>query len=170
MNHIVLYEPEIPENTGNIIRTCVAMGMRLHIVEPAGFPLSMERLKRSAVNYIDEIDVEIHDDFEAFANKHQGRYYFLTRYGSVSPDQADFQKGEEDLYLIFGSESSGIPKALLQKHEGYCLRIPMRETMRSLNLANSVAVLAYEVTRQQNYEGLFTHEPDSKKGKDYLKR
>jgi len=170
VNHIVLYEPEIPENTGNIIRTCVAMGMRLHIVEPAGFPLSLNRLRRSAVHYVDELDVEIHDDFAAFAKKHKGRYYFLTRYGKVSPDQADFTKQEENLYLIFGSESSGIPKEILSAHENRCLRIPMHKTMRSLNLANSVAVLAYEVNRQQGFPGLSPHEPDSKKGKDYLNR
>jgi tRNA (cytidine/uridine-2'-O-)-methyltransferase len=113
----------------------------------------------------------VYPDFDAFLEQNKGDYYFITRYGEKSPDAFDFTNEEDkDIYIIFGSESSGIPKEILQDHLDRCLRLPMTEVVRSLNLSNTVAVLAYEVLRQQGYKGLFTHEPESLKGKDYLKK
>ncbi len=168
MNHIVLYQPEIPQNTGNIMRTCVASNMKLHLIEPLGFSLSEKHVKRSAANYYEHLDYEVYPDFETFQSKNKGTYYFLSRYGQKAPSQMDFSHNKNDIYLIFGSESSGIPKTILKNHKETLMRIPMTDKVRSLNLSNTVAILSYEVLRQQNYNDLFTHEPESLKGKDYL--
>lgn len=170
MNHIVLYEPEIPQNTGNIMRTCVATNTKLHLIEPLGFSLDKKYLKRSATNYLDHLVYEVYENFEAFKEKNKGRYYFLTRYGEKAPDAFDLTTSDEDIYLIFGKESSGIPKPLLKDHLDTCMRLPMSDNVRSLNLSNVAAILIYETLRQQNYNDLYTHEPDTLKGKDYLKK
>ncbi|MFH5882510.1 MAG: tRNA (cytidine(34)-2'-O)-methyltransferase [Candidatus Izemoplasmataceae bacterium] len=170
MNHIVLYQPEIPQNTGNIMRTCVATSARLHLIKPLGFSVEEKYMKRSAANYLEHLDMHIYENFEAFTKKNKGQFYFLTRYGEKSPDQFDFSQTTEDIYLIFGNESSGMPKELLQEHLDRCLRLPMTDKVRSLNLSNTAAILIYEVLRQQNYRGLIGHEPDIYKGKDYLKK
>lgn len=170
MNHIVLYQPEIPQNTGNIMRTCVATNARLHLIKPLGFSLDKKYLKRSAANYLDHLDYVVYENFDDFLSKNQGRFYFLTRYGEQSPDRFDLSESDEDIYLIFGSESSGIPKPLLQDHLDTCMRLPMSENVRSMNLSNVVAILIYETLRQQNYNDLSTHEPEIYKGKDYLKK
>jgi tRNA (cytidine/uridine-2'-O-)-methyltransferase len=169
VNHIVLYHPEIPQNTGNIMRTCAAANMKLHLIEPLGFSLDTKNVRRSAANYMEYVDLATYKDFDEFLAKNKGELYFVTRYGQVSPDKMDFSnKEDKDIYIIFGSESSGIPKEILKDHLEHCLRLPMTEVIRSLNLSNTVAVLAYEVLRQQDYKGLFTHEPESLKGKDWL--
>lgn len=169
MNHIVLYHPEIPQNTGNIMRTCAATNMRLHLIEPLGFKLDTKYVKRSAANYLEHVDYVVYPNWEDFIDKNGGTYYFLTRYGQTSPDTMDYTV-DEDVYLIFGAESSGIPKSILQGHLERCLRLPMTDKVRSLNLSNTVAIVAYEVLRQQGYQGLYDHEPDSMKGKDYLQK
>ncbi len=169
MKHIVLYEPEIPQNTGNIIRICVAFQMTLHIIRPAGFPLNMSALRRSSVNYVNEIDVKIHDTWSDFLNEVTGKLYFITRYGDHRPDQVDIRDEKEDIYLVFGSESAGVPKAILKRYPTQLIRIPMADKMRSLNLANSVAMIAYEAARQTNFNHLSAFEPKHFKGKDYLK-
>ena len=151
MINIVLYEPEIPENTGNIMRTAVAFDATLHLIRPFGFIFDEKRLKRSGAGYID-----------------QGKYYYFTRYGHKSPDKFDFSQTKEDIYLIFGKESTGIPKEILKDHLENCIRIPTTDGVRSLNLSNCVAVGVYEVIKQQNYAHLLTDEPF--KGKDYLER
>ncbi len=168
MNHIVLYHPEIPQNTGNIMRTCAATNMFLHLIEPLGFGLDTKNVKRSAANYLEHVNYKVYKDFDHFLKENDGIYYFLTRYGQKAPDKMNFKKQDKDIYLIFGSESSGIPKDILVPHLDNCLRLPMTEKVRSLNLSNTVAILAYEVLRQQGYEGLFTSEPESLKGKDWL--
>jgi len=168
MNHIVLYHPEIPQNTGNIMRTCAASNMFLHLIEPLGFSLDEKNVRRSAANYLEYVDYKVYKDFDHFLKENDGLYYFLTRYGQTTPDKMDFSKKDKDIYLIFGSESSGIPKEILVPHLERCLRIPMTDKVRSLNLSNTVAVLAYEVLRQQDYDGLFNFEPESLKGKDWL--
>lgn len=170
MNHIVLYQPEIPQNTGNIMRTAIATGARLHLIKPLGFSLEEKYLKRYAANYLENLDMKVYDDFEAFKKENQGHYYFISRYGEKSPDQFDLNKPNEEIYLIFGSESSGIPKTILKDHLDTCVRLPMSGHVRSLNLSNTVAVLIYETLRQQNYLNLYTHEPEHFKGKDYLKK
>ena len=169
MNHIVLYEPEIPQNTGNIMRTCVATNTKLHLIKPLGFSLDEAHLKRSAVNYIDKLDYVVYENFEEFKEKNKGTYYILTRYGHKPHTSFDYQnKDGKDLYFIFGKESTGIPKEILKEHLDTCLRIPMSDNVRALNVSNSVAVVIYEVLRQQNYNDLFLVEPH--KGEDYLEK
>ena len=169
MNHIVLYAPEIPQNTGNIMRTCVATNTILHLIKPLGFSLEEKYLKRSAANYLEHLVYHVYENFDEFFLKNKGQYYFLTRYGEKSPDQFDFKTSLEDVYLIFGNESSGMPKPLLMKHLDHCMRLPMTDKVRSLNLSNTAAIIIYEVLRQQGYPNLITHEPEIYKGKDYLK-
>jgi tRNA (cytidine/uridine-2'-O-)-methyltransferase len=167
MNHIVLYQPEIPQNTGNIMRTCAASNMMLHLIEPLGFSLDVKHVRRSAANYLEHVQYKVYKNFDDFKQQNKGTYFFLTRYGKVSPDKMDYTI-EGDIYLIFGSESSGIPKEILRDYLDTCLRIPMTENVRSLNLSNTVAILSYEVLRQQGFKGLSPVEPESLKGKDWL--
>ena len=168
MNHIVLFQPEIPQNTGNIMRTCAAVDMKLHLIKPLGFDLDIKKVRRSAANYMEHVTYEVYENWDDFESKNQGDYYFITRYGQKAPDMVDFKTTNKDSYIVFGSESSGIPKEILRPHLDNCLRLPMTDKVRSLNLSNTVAVLAYEVLRQQGYNELFTHEPESLKGKDWL--
>lgn len=170
MIHVVLYTPEIPQNTGNIMRTCAATNTVLHLIEPLGFSLETKYINRSAANYLEHLKYYVYPSFDDFLAKNQGDHYFLTRYGEKSPDQFDFSHQDKNIYLIFGSESSGIPKAILKNHLEQCMRLPMNDKVRSLNLSNTVAILVYEVLRQQGYPHLITHEPDTLKGKDYLKK
>ncbi len=167
MINVVLYEPEIPQNTGNIMRTCAATNTRLHIIRPLGFVLSESKLKRSGVNYIPECDYTLYDDFDDFKSKNIGTYYYFTRYGEKPHTSFDFSDSKENIYLIFGKESTGIPLEILRKDLEHCIRIPMSEHVRALNVSNSVAIGIYEVLRQQNYKGLLFKEPF--KGEDYLK-
>lgn len=165
MNHIVLYEPEIPGNTGNIMRTCVATDTILHIIKPIGFDLSSSRIKRSGVNYIDKLEYHVYENWEDFVSKNKGTYYYFTRYGHKPHDSFDYTK-EDNIYLIFGKESTGIPKEILRKDLDHCMRIPMTKNVRSLNLSNCAAICIYEVLRQQHYNDLLFEEPH--KDKDYL--
>ena len=167
MNNIVLYQPEIPGNTGNIMRTCVATNTKLHLIKPFGFILDDHHLKRSGVNYIDKLDYEIYDSFEEFKEKNKGTYYYFTRYGKKTHSDFDYSR-EENIYLIFGKESTGIPKEILKDDLDHCIRIPMSENVRALNLSNSAAIAIYEVLRQQNYNDLLKYEPH--KGDDYLEK
>lgn len=168
MNHIVLYHPEIPQNTGNIMRTCAASNFKLHLIEPLGFSLDIKHVRRSAANYLEHVDYKVYKNYEQFLNENDGDFFFLTRYGQTTPNTMDFTNSEKDVYLIFGSESSGIPKEILKDHLDKCVRLPMTEKVRSLNLSNTVAILSYEVLRQQNFNDLFDHEPDTLKGRDFL--
>ena len=168
MNHIVLYQPEIPQNTGNIMRTCAATNTKLHLIKPLGFSLDEKVVKRSGANYINECDYTVYENFNDFANKNKGTYYFLTRYGHKPHTSFDYTDKKENIYLIFGRESTGIPKEILKEHLDTCLRIPMTDKVRALNLSNCVAIMVYEVLRQQNYNDLLFDEPF--KGKDYLER
>lgn len=167
MNHVVLYHPEIPQNTGNIMRTCAATDMMLHLIEPLGFSLDKKNVRRSAANYLEHVTYKVYKDWDHFLSENKGEFYFLTRYGKTTPDKMNY-KTDNDVYLVFGSESSGIPKDILRGHLDTCLRLPMTEKVRSLNLSNTVAVLCYEVLRQQGYNDLFSHEPESLKGEDWL--
>ena len=166
MINIVLYEPEIPENTGNIMRTCVATNAKLHLIEPFGFIFDEKRIKRSGANYIDKVDYTIYLDFEDFLSKNNGKFYFLTRYGTSSYSDIDFSNVNENVYLIFGKESTGIPKSILSKYIDNCYRIPTSDNVRALNLSNCVAIVTYEVLRQQGFPKLFFSDPF--KGNDYL--
>ncbi len=166
MINIVLYEPEIPQNTGNIMRTCVATNCKLHLIKPFGFKLDDKHLKRSGVNYIDKLNYEIYENYDDFKSKNNGKYYFLTRYGNKPHTSFDYSDINENIYLIFGKESTGIPKQILRDDLYHCMRIPMTGNVRALNVSNSVAIVVYEVLRQQNFNGLLQYEPF--KGEDYL--
>lgn len=166
MINIVLYEPEIPQNTGNIMRTCVATGSKLHLIKPLGFSLDEKSIKRSGANYIDKLDYEVYENYEDFKNKNEGTYYFFTRYGKKTHSEFDYSNKDENIYLIFGKESSGIDKKILKDNLDHCMRIPMTEDVRSLNLSNCVAIVVYEVLRQQDYRDLIRHEVQ--KGENFL--
>ncbi len=166
MINVVLFEPEIPQNTGNIMRTCAGTDVKLHLIKPLGFSLDEKHIKRSGVNYIEHCDYTVYDNFDDFCSKNSGDYYFLTRYGNKTHTEFDFSDTKSNIYLIFGKESTGIPKELLKNHLDKCMRIPMNNNIRALNVSNSVAIMIYEVLRQQNYNDLLRY--DSFKGKDYL--
>ncbi len=166
MINIVLYEPEIPQNTGNIMRTCAGTGSKLHLIKPLGFSLDEKSIKRSGVNYIEKCDYKVYENFDEFCNQNTGKFYFLTRYGQKSYTSFDFNNSDEDIYLIFGKESTGIPKEILKKNIDSCMRIPTNSNIRALNLSNSVAIVLFEVLRQQNFSELLFY--DTFKGKNYL--
>lgn len=168
MINIVLYEPEIPGNTGNIMRTCAGTDTKLHLIEPLGFKLEDKYIKRSGVNYIEHCDYKIYENYEAFLKENNGEFYFFTRYGKKPHTDFDFSDKSKNIYLIFGKESTGIPKEILKHHLDRCTRIPMNANIRALNLSNSVAVALYEVLRQQTYNNLLKVEPF--KGEDYLEK
>ena len=168
MNNIVLYQPEIPQNTGNIMRTCVATNTKLHLIKPLGFKVDDASLKRSGVNYIDKLDWQIYENWEDFKSKNEGTYYYFTRYGHKPHTSFDYNKKDENLYFIFGKESTGIPKEILKKDLEHCMRIPMTDNVRALNVSNSVAIVIDEVLRQQDYNDLLMEEPH--KGNDFLER
>lgn len=168
MLNVVLYEPEIPQNTGNIMRTCVATNTKLHLIKPLGFSLDEKSIKRSGANYVNDCDYTLYENWDDFLSKNNGEFYFLTRYGHKPHTSFDYSDKNKNIYLIFGKESTGIPKEILKNHLETCLRIPMTDKVRALNLSNTVAIMVYEVLRQQNYEGLLFEEPF--KGADYLER
>lgn len=168
MINIVLYEPEIPTNTGNIMRTCIACNAKLHLIEPLGFRLDEKSVKRSGVNYLDNLNYEVYDDYNDFLAKNSGDFYYFTRYGKKPHTSFDYSDCTKNIYLIFGKESTGIPKDILKNNLDKWMRIPMSSNVRSLNLSNCVAIVAYEVLRQQNYNNLLFCEPF--KGEDYLEQ
>ena len=165
MINIVLYEPEIPENTGNIMRTCVATNSRLHLIEPLGFKVDNAHLKRAGVNYIDKLEYFIYKDWNDFISKNKGTFYYFTRYGKKPHDSFNYQE-IDDIYLIFGKESTGIPRDILKNDLDHCMRIPMTSNVRSLNLSNCVAICIYEVLRQKGYPDLLFKEPH--KSEDFI--
>ncbi len=168
MLNVVLYEPEIPQNTGNIMRTCAATNTKLHLIKPLGFRLDEKSIKRSGANYINECDYKTYENWDEFIKHNEGKFYFLTRYGHKPHTSFDYSNNKENIYLVFGKESTGIPKEILKNHLETCLRIPMTNKVRALNLSNTVAIMVYEVLRQQNYNDLLCEEPF--KGKDFLEK
>ena len=166
MNHIVLYQPEIPGNTGNIMRTCAATDTKLHLIKPLGFSLDESYVKRSSANYMHNIEYVVYENWDEFKEKNSGTYYYFTRYGHKPHTSFDYSNKDEEIYLIFGKESTGIPKELLQEDLDHCMRIPMTDKVRALNLSNCAAICIYEVLRQQKYNGLLFTEPH--KGEDYI--
>ena len=166
MLNIVLYEPEIPTNTGNIMRTCVATNTRLHLIEPLGFSLDEKSIKRSGVNYIDKLEYYVYKNWDDFKSKNKGTYYYFTRYGKKPHTSFDYSNQDEEIYLIFGKESTGIPREILSQDLDHCMRIPMTSNVRSLNLSNCCAIVLYEVLRQQDYRDLLRTEPH--KSEDFI--
>ena len=151
MINIVLHEPEMPANTGNIGRTCVATGARLHLIEPLGFRINDKMIKRAGMDYWEHLDVTTYLCYEDFLEKNpQAKIYMATT--KAEQTYADVQY-EEDCYIMFGKESAGIPEEILLEHRADCIRIPMLEEIRSLNLSNSVAIVLYEALRQHRFKG-----------------
>ncbi len=152
MLNIVLLEPEIPANTGNIGRTCVATGTRLHLIEPLGFSLSEKALKRAGMDYWKDLDVTTYIDYEDFLEKNPGAkiYMATTKARKVYTEVAY----EDGCYIMFGKESAGIPEEILVENQENCVRIPMIGDIRSLNLGNSVAIVLYEALRQNGFAGM----------------
>ena len=165
MIHVVLYEPEKPANTGNIMRTCVAAGCVLHLIEPLGFYVDDHHLKRAGMDYIDDLEWHTHRNWESFCKEYPGDYVYVSRYGHKSHDEIDYTKEPGDIFLIFGKESTGIPYEIMKDHLDRQVRIPMVPEARSLNLSNSVGIVLYEVLRQLGYPGLSKKEV--LKGEDY---
>ena len=154
--NIVLVEPEIPQNTGNIARTCAAIGAKLHLVYPLGFSISEKQVKRAGLDYWDKVEIEEHKNFNEFLEKYkpeESNMYFVTTKGKKVYSEIDYSNFDE-VFLLFGKETKGLPENILKKYINNTIRIPMRETLRSLNLSNSVAIVAYDVFRQNNFEGL----------------
>lgn len=150
--HVVLYQPEIPANTGNIARTCAATGTILHLIHPLGFSTDDKTLKRAGLDYWEFVTINYHDSLAEFFNETDGgKYFYVTKHGSKPHSTFDFSQPEKDYYFIFGKETTGLPMELLQANSECCLRIPMNENVRSLNLSNAGAILIYEALRQQNY-------------------
>ena len=152
MLNIVLFEPEIPANTGNIGRTCVATGTRLHLIEPLGFRLTEKNLRRAGMDYWKDLDVTTYINYEDFLEKNSNaKIYMATTKAHQTYTEVQY---EDDCYIMFGKESAGIPEEILVDHEDDCIRIPMIGDIRSLNLGNSVAIVLYEALRQQDFKGM----------------
>lgn len=168
--NVVLFEPEIPQNTGNIMRTCVAAGVTLHIIGPVGFDIDNPEFRRASTNHITWAEYTLYDSWQDFAEKNEGEYFFMTRYGKVPPSDIDFKKASESskIYLIFGKESTGIPGEILRANLDRCFRIPMSAECRCLNLSNACAIAIYEALRQLDYPGLSFKE--EQKGEDFLEQ
>ena len=167
MIHIVLYRPEKPQNTGNIMRTCVAIHATLHIIGPITFSIESKDLKRVGMDYIDDLKLFYYSSYEEFIKENpQADIYYVTRYAHRVYSGYDFSHQLNDVYLMFGRESTGIPHDILKEHPHRLMRIPMVPEARSLNLSNCVALVAYEVLRQQNFPNLATEE--AIKGPDFL--
>ena len=150
MLNIVLLEPEIPANTGNIGRTCVAAGLKLHLIKPLGFDIDEKAVKRAGLDYWDKLDLAVYENYEDFMAKNPGaKVYMATTKAEKIYSEAHF---EPNCYIMFGKESAGIPEEILIHHKDTAIRIPMIGDIRSLNLSNSVAVVAYEALRQNNFE------------------
>ena len=159
MINVVLFEPEIPGNTGNIMRTCVATNTKLHLIKPLGFSLDESYIKRSGVNYIDKCDYTVYENIDDFFSRNNGTYYFLTRYGKKPHTSFDYSNKDENIYFFFGKESTGIPPKILKPFLDKCMRMPMTDKVRALNLSNTVAIMVYEALRQQDYRDLLRCEP-----------
>lgn len=150
--HIILHQPEIPANTGNIGRTCVATGTSLHLIEPLGFRLNEKEIKRAGMDYWEHLDVTTYVNYEQFKEKHPGaKIWMATTKAKRSYTEVEF--GMDD-FIMFGKESAGIPEEILVDNEDTCIRIPMLDKIRSLNLSNSVAIVLYEALRQNDFSGM----------------
>lgn len=152
MYNIVLLEPEIPQNTGNIVRTCSATGAKLHLIEPLGFEITDKQLKRAGLDYWAECDITIYKNIEDFYQRNpNGEYYYASTKAQRRYDEVNYP---ENAFIFFGKETKGLPEDLLHDNYDRVVRIPMANEIRSLNLSNSVAIVLYEALRQRNFEGL----------------
>ena len=152
--NIVLVEPEIPQNTGNIVRTCAATGTKLHLVKPLGFSVEDKYLKRAGLDYWQYVDIQYYDSFEELREKYKDKkFYYVTTKGLNNYCDKQYQ---DESFFVFGKETKGLPEKLLYENRDDCIRIPMNENLRSLNLANSVAIVLYEALRQGNFNNMQT--------------
>lgn len=166
--NVVLYEPEIPQNTGNIIRTCVATNVKLHLIEPLGFDLYKKDVKRSTANHLEGLEYQVYKNFDEFLLLNNNPLmFFSTRYANKAHSAIDYSSIDKNIYLVFGKESTGIPYDILHNNLSNTFRLPMAKNARSLNLSNCVAIVVYEVLRQLNYPNLSFEEVQ--KGADFLK-
>lgn len=155
MIHIILYQPEIPQNTGNILRTAMATNSMVHIIGPVPFELSDKSLKRAGMDYLKDAKYEYYSSYEEFVEKFKDKkIYYVTKYGINIYSNVDFTNSVDDVYVMFGKESTGIDKKILSEHKDTTLRIPMLSTARSLNLSNCVAIVTYEILKQQKFPSL----------------
>lgn len=156
MIHIVLYEPEIPQNTGNISRTCAVTGCHLHLIEPLGFDISERSIRRAGLDYWKYLTISVYKSWEDFTKKNTGEFFYCSTKGQNCYSDISYPQNK-DIYFIFGKESHGLPEPLLKENYDRCIRIPMKGYVRSLNLSNSVAVVVYEALRQLGYPDLTFH-------------
>ncbi|PWZ74274.1 tRNA (uridine(34)/cytosine(34)/5-carboxymethylaminomethyluridine(34)-2'-O)-methyltransferase TrmL [Staphylococcus pseudintermedius] len=152
--HVVLYQPEIPANTGNIARTCAATDTHLHLIRPLGFSTDDKMLRRAGLDYWKYVSITYYDNIESFFEQTEGQYFLLTKFGSKNHTSQDFSDVDQNYYFIFGKETTGLPDWVKDKYDNTALRIPMNENVRALNLTNTAAILVYEALRQQNYPNL----------------
>lgn len=153
--HVALFEPVIPANTGNIARTCAGTGVKLHLIEPLGFSTDDKMLKRAGLDYWQHVDITYHPSIDAlFAAYPEGEFYFLTKHGKKPYDTFDYSEESPDVFFVFGKETTGLPENILKENEARCLRIPMNDNIRSLNLSNAASILVYEALRQQSFPKL----------------
>lgn len=150
--HVVLYQPEIPSNTGNIARTCAATDTNLHLIRPLGFSTDDKMLKRAGLDYWEFVNITYYDSLDEFFERNEGgEFFYLTKFGQKPHSDFDYSNPEKDYYFIFGRETTGLPVDVREKNKDRALRIPMTGNVRSLNLSNTAAILIYEALRQQNY-------------------
>lgn len=153
--HVALFEPQIPANTGNIARTCAGTGTKLHLIKPLGFSTDDKMLKRAGLDYWSHVEVHYHDGInELFSKYPEAQFYFLTKFGKQSYSGFDFSDTSADLFFVFGKETTGLPDEVIEANLERCLRIPMNDHIRALNLSNTAAILVYEALRQQDFPAL----------------
>ncbi|WP_395940552.1 tRNA (uridine(34)/cytosine(34)/5-carboxymethylaminomethyluridine(34)-2'-O)-methyltransferase TrmL [Bacillus sp. HMF5848] len=153
--HVVLYQPEIPANTGNIARTCAATNTALHLIRPLGFSTDDKMLKRAGLDYWEFVDIHYYDSLDILFNQYpEAQFYLITKFGKQNYSSFDYSDPEKDVFFVFGRETTGLPKKLIEEKADLCLRLPMTEHVRSLNLSNTAAILIYEALRQQSFRDL----------------
>lgn len=153
--HVVMFQPEIPANTGNVSRTCAATNSVLHLIRPLGFSTDDKMLKRAGLDYWQFVDVRYHDSLEELWEKHpDGQFFYITKYGEQYPSDLDVSDVEGDYFFVFGRETKGLPMEVIENNLDLCIRLPQSNLVRSLNVSNTAAIIVYEALRQQGYAGL----------------
>lgn len=167
--NIVLFEPLIPQNTGNIMRTCVAIGANLHLIKPLGFELDDKDVKRPALDYLKHVKVTVYPNYDNFISRNKGNFLFFSRYGKKNYSKIDYKSfDDENIYLVFGKETTGIDKHILANNLDNTYRIPTTQNVRSLNLSNCVCMIAYSMMEKLDFPNMEEYEPEIYKGKDFL--
>ena len=153
--HVVMFQPEIPANTGNVSRTCAATNSVLHLIRPLGFSTDDKMLKRAGLDYWQFVDVRYHDSLDELWAKHpDGEFFYITKYGEQYPSDLDVSDVEKDYFFVFGRETKGLPMEVIENNLDRCIRLPQSNLVRSLNVSNTAAIIVYEALRQQGYAGL----------------